>query len=65
MQLSYFKDTDTLYCEFASGDAETYEDLNEDTLLELDGSGRLLAITFEHASERTDLDALSLNGLSA
>ena len=65
MKMSYFEDTDTLYIEFkASGVSET-KDLDEDTILDLDVDGNIVAITFEHASQRTDIHNLSLTGLAA
>jgi len=54
MRIQYFEDTDTLYIEFqARGIAQT-RDHDENTTMDLDADGNLLAITFEHASTRTD-----------
>ena len=65
MKISYFEDTDTLYIEFRdSGVAET-KDLDENTILELDAKGDVCAITFEHASRRTDVNHLIVEGIAA
>lgn len=65
MKLEYFKDTDTLYIEFNARHIVETRDLDENTLLDLDEAGNICGITFEHASERTDLDRLSISGLAA
>lgn len=65
MKVNYFEDTDTLYIEFRSDDIEETRDLDENTLLDLDADGNVCAITFEHASERTDVDQLTVEGIAA
>lgn len=63
MKVSYFQDTDTLYIEFMhSGVAET-RDLDENTLLDLDEKGKVVALTMEHASARTDVRNCQLSGI--
>ena len=65
MKIKYFEDTDTLFIEFRErGVAET-RDLDENTTMDLDADGNVLAITFEHASTRTDLRRLTLEGIAA
>lgn len=65
MKLKYFKDTDTLYIEFRDSDIAESKDLDENTILDLDRSGNVCAITFERASKRTDVRHLSVEGLAA
>ncbi|MCP5141352.1 MAG: DUF2283 domain-containing protein [Chromatiales bacterium] len=65
MKVSYFQDTDTLYIEFRAGDIAETNDLDENTTLDLDASGNVCAMTFEHASERTDIDHLVVEGIAA
>jgi uncharacterized protein YuzE len=65
MKVKYFKDTDTLYIEFREQDVFESRDLNENTILELDAEGNLCAITFEHASTRTDVQQITLEGIAA
>lgn len=59
MNVKYFSDTDTLYIELYPAEVDETRDLDEDTLLELDASGRLCAITIEHASAHMAVPAFS------
>ncbi len=65
MKVKYFKDTDTLYIEFRRQDVCESRDLDENTILDLDAEGNLCAITFEHASTRTDVQQVKLEGIAA
>ena len=65
MKVKYFKDTDTLYIEFNAQNITETKDLDENTVLDVDQSGNICAITFEHASERTDLQQVTLEGIAA
>ena len=63
MKVRYYKDTDTLHIEFRDVPVQETRDLDENTLLDLDGSGNISAITVEHASERAGLPELSFEQL--
>ena len=65
MKLKYFEDTDTLCLELDGLNIAETRDFDENTLLDLDAAGSICAITFEHASERTDLSQVDISGLSA
>jgi len=65
MKVSYFNDTDTLYIEFRANDIVESKNLDENTLLDVDMNGNICAITFEHASQRTDVSHLVLEGIAA
>ena len=52
MKITHFLETDTLYIELCLSEVCETRDLDENTLLDLDGEGRLCAITIEHASKR-------------
>lgn len=65
MKVQYFEDTDTLYIEFRSGDIVESRDLDENIVLDLDAQGNVCAITFEHASNRTDVRHLTVEGIAA
>ena len=65
MKVSYFDDTDTLYIEFRDRDIAESKDLDENTLLDVDAKGNVCAITFEHASQRTDVSHLIVEGIAA
>lgn len=65
MKIRYFEDTDTLYIEFRDEGIVETRDLDENTTIDVDATGNLLAITFEHASERTDVRHLTVEGIAA
>ena len=55
MKVKYFKNTDTLYIEFQTEEVVESRDLDEN----------ICAITFEHASSRTDVEQVTLEGIAA
>lgn len=55
MKIKYFQDTDTLYIEFKVAEVAETKDLDEKTLIDIDGEGNICAITVEHASDRADI----------
>lgn len=59
MKIKYFESTDTLYIELYQAAVDETRDLDENTLLDLDGEGRLCAITIEHARERMSIPEFS------
>ena len=65
MKVKYFKDSDTLYIEFRSDEIAESQDLDENTVIDLDSEGNVCAITFEHASSRTDVEQITLEGIAA
>ena len=65
MKVKYFEDTDTLYIEFRDQEIAESKDLDENTVLDVDADGNVCAITFEHASQRTDISHLSVEGIAA
>ena len=60
MKIRYFADTDTLYVELNARPVAETREINENTLLDLDADGVLVAITVEHAQGITDLSDVSL-----
>ena len=65
MKVKYFETTDTLYIEFRDLAISESKDLDENTVLDLDVEGNICAITFEHASARTDVQQVTLEGIAA
>ncbi|WP_297920929.1 DUF2283 domain-containing protein [Metallibacterium sp.] len=65
MKITYFQDTDTLYIEFRAGSVTETRDLDENTLLDLDAKGQVVALTLEHASERADVPHFSYEQVAA
>lgn len=55
MKVRYFEDTDTLYIELRSDAVAETRDLDENTLIDVDAQGHLVAITIEHAKGRAEL----------
>jgi uncharacterized protein YuzE len=65
MKLQYFDNTDTLYIEFRDSDIAESRDLDENTTLDTDSQGNICTITVEHASQRTDIRHLTVEGIAA
>lgn len=59
MKVKYFGDTDTLYIEFRETKVTETRDLDDNTIIDLDGEGQICAITVEHASIRADIPHFS------
>ena len=65
MKMTYFQDTDTLYLEFNNNPIVETQEINENTLVDLDKNGNICAITLEQARNLTDLNAFSLETIVA
>ena len=65
MKVKWFRDTDTLYIQFKSAGVGEPRDLNEKTCMEMDAEGNVRALTFVHASSRTDVEQITLDGIAA
>ena len=65
MKIRYFEDTDTLYIELKAGVVADTRDLDENTLVEVDDNGQMLAITIEHAQTRAEVPAFSYEQVAA
>lgn len=65
MNIKYFQDTDTLYIEFRKGEISETRDLDENTLLDVDATGNIVAMTIEHARERADIPSFSFEQVAA
>ena len=63
MKIKYFQDTDTLYIEFRTAEVAETKDRDHNTLLDLDRSGDICAITIGHASERAEIPKFSYEQL--
>jgi len=51
MIIKYFEDSDTLYVQFNNNDVAETKDLDENTTLDFDKSGHVIAMTLEHAKK--------------
>ena len=65
MKITYFQDTDTLYLEFNNNPIVETQEINENTLVDLDKNGNICAITLEQARNLTYLNAFSLETIVA
>ena len=65
MKIRYFQDTDTLHIEFRQTEVADTRDLDENTLIEFDAKGSLVAMTIEHARERAELPDFSFQRVAA
>lgn len=65
MKVRYFPDTDTLLIEFQDATIAETRDLDENTILDVDASGNICAITIEHASRRTGAPQFSYEQVHA
>ncbi len=65
MKIKYFQDTDTLYIEFRAEPVAETRDLDENTLLDIDAKGNIVAITVEHARDRAEFPYFSFEQIAA
>jgi len=65
VKVKYFQETDTLYVEFRAEGITESRDLDENTLIDVDASGEICALTLEHASRRTDIPHFSFEQVAA
>lgn len=65
MKASYFEDTDTLSVEFCGSDMAESKSPDENTILDMDAKRNVCALTFEHASQRTEVSHLIVEGIAA
>lgn len=61
MEITYFKDTDTLLVNFNNNEITEIKDLNENILVELDKNGNVVSMTIEHAKQQTEISSFSFN----
>lgn len=61
MNITYFKDTDTLLVNFNSNEVTDTTDLNENVLIETDKNGNVVSITIEHAQQQAEIANFSFN----
>lgn len=65
MIIKYFPDTDTLYIAFAEREIAETVDFNDDTVLDIDDQGNVIALTLEHARHNVDLSDISFQQIAA
>jgi len=65
MKIKYFQDTDIPLIDFRPVEVAETRDLDENTLLDLDGEGNVCGVTVEHASERANIPHFSFEQFAA
>jgi len=63
MRLSYDPTTDSLYIHLAERPSADSDEVTDGVVLDYDASGALVGIDVQHASERADLERLSVSRL--
>ncbi len=63
MKISYDKATDSLYIHLADRASVESDEVKDGVVLDFDAKGALVGIDVQHASERADLNNLSLSKL--
>lgn len=58
MKIQHFEDTDTLFIQLTNTPIAETQELNENTLLDIDANGNLVSVTLEHASQQSVLPNL-------
>ena len=61
MKISYDKATDSLYIHLADRASVESNEVKDGVVLDFDANGALVGIDVQHASERADLNNLSLS----
>ena len=65
MKIKYFPQTDSLYIEFKAAAISETQDLDENTILDLDRQGNICGITIEHAKDRAEIPKFSYEQTAA
>jgi uncharacterized protein YuzE len=63
MKFSYYAETDTLYIDLLDRPGSDVEEISTDFVVDVDASGTPVGIEIEHASQRTELSRLEVEGL--
>ena len=60
MKLSYDKETDSLYIHLSNTPSVGSDEVADGVVLDFDGNGTLVGIDVQHASQKTDIQSVSL-----
>ena len=63
MKISYDKETDSLYIHLADRASVDSDEVNDGVMLDFDANGALVGIDVQHASQRADINNLSISKL--
>lgn len=65
MRIKYFPDTDTALIEFSVSPVEETREISQDIYVDLDGEGRLVSMTIEHARTSAAIKEFSFEEVAA
>lgn len=65
MNVKYFEDTDTLYMQLNDNEVAETKDLDQQTVIDIDKDGHLVAMTIEHAKSITNISDFSFHHILA
>jgi uncharacterized protein YuzE len=63
MKLSYDKETDSLYIHLSNTPSVDSDEVADGVVLDFDRNGVLVGIDVQHASQKTDINSVSLSHL--
>ena len=63
MKLSYDKETDSLYIHLSNTPSVDSDEVADGVALDFDSNGVLVGIDVQHASQKTDIESVSLSHL--
>ena len=63
MKLSYDKETDSLYIHLSNMPSVDSDEVADGVVLDFDSNGVLVGIDVQHASQKTDINSVSLSHL--
>ena len=63
MKLSYDRETDSLYIHLSARPSVDSDEVAEGVVLDFDSEGILVGIDVQHASQKTDIESISLSHL--
>ena len=64
MKVRYFPDTDTAHIEFADKDVFETREISENIYIDIDGQGKIVSMTIEHAKASAGQWELSYHEMS-
>lgn len=63
MKLNYYPSTDSLYIDLAERPSVESREISDGIVLDYDGEGRLVGIDIDNASQKVEMQQLTLNKL--
>ena len=64
MKVKYFSDTDTAHVEFTDKEVHETKEISENIYIDIDGKGKIVSMTIEHAKDNAGLWEFSYQEMS-